>query len=281
MHQIISGVHFLHKNSYYHCDLKPDNILMFKNKPVVADFGFTYEHGYNIGKKCGTPTYASPQCYNRLQKSDINNQECIQIQSDIFALGCIFFHLVTSEKLIPSDIKQIDTNYSDVENKIKKFINDENESERKEALECIYKMCRLDTNDRIKTLDEVLNQEIFINYNFYKINLVNMKSDLTSYLISKILLYNIHPIAELLKPIFKDFNNDSVFESCYEHIFNKYSNNFCYICHKTERNIYGLYDLYLCDSCFYYSNPNDDIYNYTQYELLEFRIIDNKNKYYL
>ena len=163
MHQIISGVHFLHKNSYYHCDLKPDNILMFKHKPVVADFGFTYEHGYNIGKKCGTPTYASPQCYNRLQKSDINNQECIQIQSDIFALGCIFFHLVTSEKLIPSDIKQIDTNYSEVENKIKKFINDENESDRKEALECIYKMCRLDTNERIKTLDEVLNQEIFVN----------------------------------------------------------------------------------------------------------------------
>lgn len=43
-YQIISAVYFLHKNGFYHCDIKPQNILFIHDKVVLADLGL-------LGKK--------------------------------------------------------------------------------------------------------------------------------------------------------------------------------------------------------------------------------------
>ncbi len=40
--QIVAGVEFAHNNSIYHLDLKPQNILLKGDMPVVGDFGICF-----------------------------------------------------------------------------------------------------------------------------------------------------------------------------------------------------------------------------------------------
>jgi len=60
IYKIIAAVSFLHTNNIYHGDLKPKNILMFGDIPVIADFGLS---GYLHVKEYspGTLAYAAPE----------------------------------------------------------------------------------------------------------------------------------------------------------------------------------------------------------------------------
>jgi len=98
-------------------------------------------------------------------------------------------------------------------------------------------------------------------------------------IINKILLWNIHPVAEILKPVFlKSKEYYSILEYIRE--FKK----FCFYCHRdltleSYMNISDTYYICCCDSEL--SNPNDDIYHCNQFELLDIRIIESKIKYQL
>jgi len=39
--QIIKGIHYLHKNDRFHCDIKPDNILLSGDTIKIVDFGYS------------------------------------------------------------------------------------------------------------------------------------------------------------------------------------------------------------------------------------------------
>ena len=41
--QILQGLAFLHKNGFFHRDLKPDNVLMASGIAKIADFGLARE----------------------------------------------------------------------------------------------------------------------------------------------------------------------------------------------------------------------------------------------
>ena len=165
MYQIISAVHFFHKQGYFHCDIKPENVLMFGSKPVLSDFGWSYQLGYDTWDICGTKSYAAPQCTSK----DLGDTEpyvgCKQIQSDIFALGAVFFDILMGEPLIPYDSEPqiLRSNYSIVEHKLGNYINAISEpyASMKPAFECIYAMCRASNDDRLKTINEVLKQPVF------------------------------------------------------------------------------------------------------------------------
>jgi len=91
-----------HATGIIHRDLKPDNIFLVPDPAVVAgerikilDFGIAKlvgdEHGNptrtRTGAIMGTPTYMSPeQCRGA---GDIDHR------TDIYALGCVLFHLLT------------------------------------------------------------------------------------------------------------------------------------------------------------------------------------------
>ena len=64
LHQILSGVDYLHKLGICHRDLKPENLLMddFNNIKIV-DFGLsnTYKPGQSLQTACGSPCYAAPE----------------------------------------------------------------------------------------------------------------------------------------------------------------------------------------------------------------------------
>ncbi|KAI3378302.1 hypothetical protein SNEBB_007148 [Seison nebaliae] len=62
--QIVSAVHFLHKNRIVHRDLKLENILIDSNGDVkLADFGLsnTWSPKSLLNTFCGSPLYASPE----------------------------------------------------------------------------------------------------------------------------------------------------------------------------------------------------------------------------
>ena len=64
MLQIIQGVEYMHKNGYFHKDLKPENLLITKDVIKVADFGLAAQmkppdHSYH--KALGTTWYNAPE----------------------------------------------------------------------------------------------------------------------------------------------------------------------------------------------------------------------------
>ena len=64
MHQILSGVEYIHKNGIVHRDLKPENLLLDSNKNIkIVDFGLSnqYKPGERLKTACGSPCYAAPE----------------------------------------------------------------------------------------------------------------------------------------------------------------------------------------------------------------------------
>jgi serine/threonine protein kinase len=171
MYQIISGVSFLHKQGYFHCDIKPENVLMFGDKPVISDFGWTYAKGYDTSEICGTITFVAPQCTSPKLSTTLSpyKDNCNQIQSDIFGLGVLFFYLLTGKELIPYDrnLDMVRANYSIVEKRLQNYIKSTAEPyvSMRSCFECIYKMCRLYEKDRIESISDVLTQPVFLSKN--------------------------------------------------------------------------------------------------------------------
>ena len=87
INNICNGVKYLHDQNIFHCDLKPDNILLnVNNKKIIdvkiADFGLVFEKNkqYYIDEDYGTSLY--------MAKEDIFTNKY-----DIYSLGIIFFEI--------------------------------------------------------------------------------------------------------------------------------------------------------------------------------------------
>ncbi|KAK4221268.1 hypothetical protein QBC38DRAFT_138014 [Podospora fimiseda] len=85
-----------------HGDIKPENILLFKNSQdqtdrgrlVITDFGLTRFHNHSTKtylkeqKLAATPTYRPPEC-------DMEDQVTLSRSFDIWSLGCVFLECIT------------------------------------------------------------------------------------------------------------------------------------------------------------------------------------------
>ena len=93
MEQISEGLAYAHSQDLVHRDLKPANIhLLPGGKVKIMDFGLARMSGSDMtstGTVMGTPHYMSPEQV-RGQKADA--------RSDVFALGCVFYELVSGRK---------------------------------------------------------------------------------------------------------------------------------------------------------------------------------------
>ena len=77
-----------------HRDLKPDNILLRENgEPAIIDFGYCERISgrrpllaYNVG----SPSYMAPEAYQKNRYSE---------KSDVWALGAIYFEMVSGNRL--------------------------------------------------------------------------------------------------------------------------------------------------------------------------------------
>ncbi len=89
--QLASALHYAGEHYFIHRDVKPDNILFRADgSAVLMDFGIAsctlHDNTLNKPRQMGTPKYMSPE-QHRAQP--------LTPQSDLYALGCVFYEMLT------------------------------------------------------------------------------------------------------------------------------------------------------------------------------------------
>jgi serine/threonine-protein kinase len=103
---IMRGVAAAHRQDLIHRDLKPSNILLELGHgrivPKVADFGLAkvLDAGGGMsqtrsGVAMGTPHYMAPE--------QIRDAKNVDARTDVFALGAIFYEMVSGERAFPGE----------------------------------------------------------------------------------------------------------------------------------------------------------------------------------
>ncbi|CEF65035.1 Serine/threonine-protein kinase/endoribonuclease IRE1 [Strongyloides ratti] len=99
LHQATEGVRHLHHLNVVHRDIKPQNILLSKNfqtgyvRVVISDFGLCKKLKVNcnsisrVSGLAGTDGWMAPET--------LNNELSVTVAVDIFALGCIYYYVLS------------------------------------------------------------------------------------------------------------------------------------------------------------------------------------------
>ena len=83
-----AGVFHLHQNGYLHLDLKPANLLLRSNVPVLVDFDAARRSSLETrtSRPLGTDPYMSPEQVRR---------EAPGVASDVYGLGAVLYELLS------------------------------------------------------------------------------------------------------------------------------------------------------------------------------------------
>ncbi|KAM6220774.1 serine/threonine-protein kinase PLK4 isoform 2-T2 [Rhynchocyon petersi] len=145
MHQIITGMLYLHSHGILHRDLTLSNLLLTRNMNIkIADFGLAtqlkmpHEKHYTL---CGTPNYISPEIATRSAHG---------LESDIWSLGCMFYTLLIGRPPFDTDT---------VKNTLNKVVLADYEMPTflsREAKDLIHQLLRRNPADRL-SLSSILD----------------------------------------------------------------------------------------------------------------------------
>ena len=90
--QIVQAVEYLHSVSIAHRDLKPQNVMIDKDKHIkLIDFGFcgVVNDDTKMNSFCGSPCYTPPEC---IKKVSYDGKK-----SDMWSLGVILYEMLTGQ----------------------------------------------------------------------------------------------------------------------------------------------------------------------------------------
>jgi serine/threonine-protein kinase len=102
---IAGALQVAHDHGIIHRDIKPGNILMSRDQPLVADFGIALAVGAaggnrltETGLSVGTPYYMSPE--------QATGDQAVGPASDTFALACVLYEMLVGEPPYPGSTAQ-------------------------------------------------------------------------------------------------------------------------------------------------------------------------------
>lgn len=147
--QVFSAVSYMHSMSISHRDIKPDNILISQDEPVivkVSDFGLAKiaSSGTHLQTFCGTLAYLAPEVLAR--KHDNTRSIVYSDKVDIWSIGCMIYVLLTGYLPFPQNTQ--DALYKSILNG--EFSTDmlrENEASS-DAIDFITSILKVDPNAR-------------------------------------------------------------------------------------------------------------------------------------
>ncbi len=95
--EVADALEYAHGHGVVHRDIKPENILLHGGHALVADFGIALAASRSdgatrmteTGMSLGTPHYMSPE--------QAMGERDITARSDIYALGCVLYEMLTGE----------------------------------------------------------------------------------------------------------------------------------------------------------------------------------------
>ncbi|XP_030047613.1 serine/threonine-protein kinase PLK4 isoform X2 [Microcaecilia unicolor] len=145
MHQIVTGMLYLHSHGILHRDLTLSNLLLSSSMNIkIADFGLATQLKMPNEKHftmCGTPNYISPEIATRSAHG---------LESDVWSLGCMFYTFLVGRPPFDTDTvkntlnKVVLADYS-----MPSFVS-------REAQDLIYQLLRKNPADRL-SLSSVLD----------------------------------------------------------------------------------------------------------------------------
>jgi polo-like kinase 1 len=137
MHQVITGVKYLHDKQIIHRDLKLGNLFLNDDLHVkIGDFGLATKIEYDGERKktlCGTPNYIAPEILNKKGHS---------YEVDVWSIGCVMYTLLVGTP--PFETKSLKDTYT----KIRKCDYRMPNTLRKNAAEMICSMLQSNPEKR-------------------------------------------------------------------------------------------------------------------------------------
>uniref|UniRef100_A0A6C0KSZ0 Protein kinase domain-containing protein n=1 Tax=viral metagenome TaxID=1070528 RepID=A0A6C0KSZ0_9ZZZZ len=178
IYQLVSAVFFLHKNGFYHCDIKPENVLLIEDDRIVlADFGLA--NRVNIPRPSNCQTFASPQLsyrenpslrYGIKEYDELCSRESNGIQEDKWALGWTIGEILTGKPIIEYGKHRQPPPVEFLQDR-KAFISDylQNVSEelREPGINMLMKLMNPDPTERSFNLLELLSNPIMLGKSNY------------------------------------------------------------------------------------------------------------------